>query len=111
MSGKHQFNVRIKVLSGQRPDDVVTDNQTLKQGANMKKIFTTILHFALIGMAIHFSGCKTQEYTQRVAPNDHILNAKENIKRAKKSEQNKNLAEALYFYKAAADIYEKKKRI
>ena len=76
----------------------------------MKKIFTTILHFALIGVVIHFSGCKTQEHTQRITPNGHILNAKENIKRAKKSEQNKNLAEALYFYKAAAEIYEKKKK-
>ncbi len=76
----------------------------------MKKLFVNILHVALIGVLFYFSGCTTTNHIRDSEPISPSISAEENINRATISEKNRNLAKALYFYKAAAEIYEKKKK-
>lgn len=76
----------------------------------MRKRFINGLHIAIIGVLIHSSGCETIDQNRKTTLASPDLTAEENINRATISEKNKDLAKALYFYKAAADIYAKKKK-
>jgi len=70
----------------------------------MKKRLANGLHIVLIGILIHFYGC----IPPKPAPPFPGPTAEVNIARGAASEENGNLAQALYFYKVAAGIYEKK---